>query len=405
MINAQQATELILQISPPITATEQVPLTVAVGRILAAPIMSQLNFPHWDNSAMDGYALRWDDITAGIVHLTVVSEIPAGVAPQRAILTGEAARIFTGAMLPEGADTIVMQEHVQQIDDQIRITKLPKCPGDFVRHRGAFAQPGTTLLTAGSRLTPAAIAVLAAAQYSTVTVYRKLKVAILSTGDELIPPEQALQPGQIVDSNQYALAALVQQWGGEAICLGIVPDRPAELQMAIQQAINSADIVLSTGGVSVGDYDYVDQVLATLGGQIHLTAVAVRPGKPLTVATFQQAERSVLYFGLPGNPVSALVSCWRFIYLSFQQVAGITSPSLNWSQAITTQDLQSDGQRESYQWGRVVIANSQPEFSPVAGGHNSGNLINLAQANALALLPIGTFQVSTGTVVSVLHLS
>jgi molybdopterin molybdotransferase len=405
MINAQPATELMLRISQPITATEQVPLTAAVGRILAIPIISQLDFPHWDNSAMDGYALRWDDITAGIDHLTVVSEIPAGVSPQRAISTGEAARIFTGAMLPEGADTIVMQEHVQRVHDQIHITKPPKGLGDFVRNRGAFAQPGTTLLPAGNRLTPAAIAVLAAAQYPQVTVYRKPRVAILSTGNELITPEQSLQPGQIVDSNQYALAALVQQWGGEAICLGIVPDQPTELRVAIQQAINSADIVLSTGGVSVGDYDYVDRVLAELGGQIHLTAVAVRPGKPLTVATFQPAARSVIYFGLPGNPVSALVSCWRFIYLSFQQVAGITNPSLNWSHAITTQNLQSDGQRESYLWGRVVIVNSQPEFSPVAGGHNSGNLINLAQANALALLPIGTFQVSAGDVVSILHLS
>jgi molybdopterin molybdotransferase len=405
MINAQEATELILNISHPIAATEQVPLFTAVGRILATPIISQLEFPHWDNSAMDGYAVQWSDIANGREQLTIVSEIPAGVAPTRAINSGEAARIFTGAMLPEGADTIIMQEHVQRSANSIQIIKPPKLQGDFVRRRGAFAQPGNELLSAGTRLTPAAIAVLAAARHSQATVYCRPRVAILSTGDELVAPEQPLQPGQIVDSNQYALAALIQQWGGEAVCLGIIPDRPDELTAAIQQALNIADIVLSTGGVSVGEYDYVDRVLAKLGGEIHLTAVAVKPGKPLTVASFQQPSKSVLYFGLPGNPVSALVSCWRFIYLSFQQVAGIQHPSLSWSKAITTRDLKSDGQRESYLWGRVTIANSQPEFTPVVGGHNSGNLINLAQANTLALLPIGTFQVSVGDVISVLHLS
>jgi molybdopterin molybdotransferase len=405
MISAQQATEIICQISQPVATTELVALAVAVGRVLAIPIVSQLDFPHWDNSAMDGYAIRWADVVAGLNTFHVVSEIPAGVAPTQAIGGGQAARIFTGAMLPHGADTIVMQEHVQRSENMIQVRKFPQRQGDFVRRRGDFAQPGTVLLQPGIRLTPAAIAVLAAAQYSQVMVYRRPLVAILSTGDELIAPDQTLKPGQIVDSNQYALAALIQQWGGESICLGVIPDRPAELTLAIRQAINTADIVLSTGGVSVGDYDYVDRVLVDLGSQIHITAVAVKPGKPLTVATFDQAGRSVLYFGLPGNPVSALVSCWRFIYLGFQQVAGIAEPLICWSKAITIQDLRSDGQRESYLWGRVSLVNNQPTFTPVAGGHNSGNLINLAQANALAMIPINTQQVPAGSSITLLQLN
>jgi molybdopterin molybdotransferase len=170
----------------------------------------------------------------------------------------------------------------------------------------------------------------------------------------------------------------------------------------MQLAIDQADMVWSTGGVSVGDYDYVDRILAALGGHIHLTAVAVKPGKPLTVATFERAGRQVVYLGLPGNPVSALVSCWRFGYLSFQRLAGVPKPQVPWQQAITTQDLRSFGQRENYLWGQVVLVAGRYQFTPVAGGHNSGNLINLALANGLAMLPIGTQQVLVGQEITVL---
>jgi molybdopterin molybdotransferase len=405
MISTLQASELILNLSKPISKIETVPLHLASQRILAEPVISKLDFPHWDNSAMDGYAVRWADLQAGIDKFQIVSEIPAGVAPTRSINPGEAARIFTGAMLPAGADTIVIQEHTQRNGDHLQIFKPAQAQRDFVRRRGDFAQAGQVLLTPGTRLWAAAIAVLAAAQYPEVQVYCRPRVAILSTGNELVQPTDTLAPGQIVDSNQYALAALIRQWGGEPICLGTAPDRPTELAAAMQQAIDTADIVLSTGGVSVGDYDYVDQILAELGGQIQITAVAVKPGKPLTVATFQQADRQVLYFGLPGNPVSALVSCWRFIYLGFQKVAGIETPVLPWTTAITTTDLRSDGKRESYLWGKIQLHNGQQEFTPVAGGHSSGNLINLATANALGMVPIGQSTITTGSLVQILLIS
>jgi molybdopterin molybdotransferase len=405
MISTDRATSLILEISQAITDTELVPLHLAQGRILAESIISKLDFPHWDNSAMDGYAVRWSDLQAGIDHFQVISEIPAGVAPTKNIESGQAARIFTGAMLPMGADTIVIQENTQRTGNDLQIITPAKVRGEFVRQRGDFAQAGDTLLTKGIRLLPASIAVLAAAQYPQVQVYRQPRVAILSTGNELVQPSETLAPGQIVDSNQYALTALIQQWGGEPVLMGNAPDNPLELAGMIQQAIDSADIVLSTGGVSVGDYDYVDRVLAELGGEIQLTAVAVKPGKPLTVATFQRNGQQILYFGLPGNPVSALVSCWRFIYLGFQQVAGIAHPQLPWTAAVTGVDLRSDNKRESYLWGRVEINSDRPEFiqefMPVAGGHSSGNLINLAQANALTMLPVGQ-NAAAGSVVRVL---
>ncbi len=389
MISTDRATAIILELSQAVTDIETVPLQSALHRVLAESVVSKLDFPHWDNSAMDGYAVRWADLQAGMDHLQVVSEIPAGVAPTKNIDQGQAARIFTGAMLPTGADTIVIQENTQRVDDQLQIMKPAIAQGEFVRRQGDFATRGEVLLTKGTKLFPAAIAMLAAAQYPQVQVYRQPRVAILSTGNELVQPGDPLAPGQIVDSNQYALTALIKQWGGEIVLIENAPDNPQELAGMMQRAINSADMVLSTGGVSVGDYDYVDRVLAELGGEIHITAVAVKPGKPLTVATFQRNNQQILYFGLPGNPVSALVSCWRFIYLGFQQVAGVASPQLPWMEAVTGVDLRSDSKRESYLWGRVEIKNNQQEFMPVAGGHSSGNLINLAQANALALMPVG----------------
>jgi molybdopterin molybdotransferase len=240
-------------------------------------------------------------------------------------------------------------------------------------------------------------------------------VAILSTGNELVTPDQPLQPGQIVDSNQYALAAFVTLAGGVPVPLGIVRDEPEALKEAIRAAITSADIVLSTGGVSVGDYDYVDQILAELGAEIHIRAVAVKPGKPLTVATFPLpsskggqggANRPVLYFGLPGNPVSALVSCWRFVQPALSKLSGL--PQEAWEpmfvKAIARHDLRSDGRRETYLWGQLRLDTTGTyEFHLAGGSHSSGNLINLAQTTGLAVVPVGQTLIPAGEPVQVLQ--
>lgn len=412
MIPAEQAEALILQQIQPLdtsTDTESLDLRAAHGRILATSIVSPLDFPHWDNSAMDGYAVRHADVTRATTDdptmLTVVEEIPAGVTPQRSLQPGQAARIFTGAMLPPGADTIVIQEVTKQEGDRVWIYESPK-PNTFVRHRASFHKAGDRLLDAGTILNAPQIAVLAAAQCPHVSVYRRVRVAILSTGDELVTPDQPLQPGQIVDSNQYALAALVEQMGGEAICLGIVRDDPTALKEAIAHAVSVSDVVLSSGGVSVGDYDYVDQILSELNGTLHIRAVAIKPGKPLTVATFSGNTRPILYFGLPGNPVSALVSFWRFVQPALKKLSGQAEP---WTPVIvkgrSRQDLKSDGKREAYLWGQLYLTNGEFEFALVGGGHSSGNLVNLAQANALAIIPIGETLIPTGSWVRILQVS
>jgi len=425
MLPANQAESVILGLVRSLAQTSEsslnpqqdieiVDLLSANGRILAAPVQSALDFPHWDNSAMDGYAVRYEDVqdcgngeADRPTTLEIIEEIPAGYLPQKTVQPGQAARILTGSMMPNGADTVVIQEETRREGNSVTILAAPK-PQAFVRHRGEFYKAGNPLLQPGTVLGASDIAVLAAAQCVKVSVYRRLRVAILSTGSELVAPDQPLQPGQIVDSNQYALAALVASAGAEPMLLGMVPDQPNELRKAMAIALRSADMVLSSGGVSVGDYDYVDQILADLGAEIHIRAVAVKPGKPLTFATFQDLnpEKPVLYFGLPGNPVSAMVTFWRFVLPAIKKMSG---RSTGWEPRFvkgrSLQALRSDGKRETYLWGQVRLVQGEYQFQLAGGSHSSGNLINLAQTNGLAMIPVGQAAIEAGAEVSILQIS
>ncbi|WP_414562394.1 MULTISPECIES: gephyrin-like molybdotransferase Glp [unclassified Anabaena] len=400
MLSVSEAETIILNLVQPLDAQRDIEIVDLLGadnRILATPVTSELDFPHWDNSAMDGYAVRYEDVQysseAQPANLEIIEEIPAGYQPQSTLQSGQAARIFTGAVMPQGADTVVMQERTRREDHQVLILATPQ-PQEFVRHKAAFYQAGKQLLPAGIKLNSPEIAVLAAAQCLQLSVYRRPRVAIFSSGDELVTPDKPLKPGQIVDSNQYALAALVKQNGAEPILLGIVKDHPEALREAIAYAIANADIVLSSGGVSVGDYDYIDQILESLGAKIHIRSVAISPGKPLTVASFPSSQ-SPIYFGLPGNPVSALVTFWRFVQPAIKKLSGLAQ---GWQpvfvKARSHDQLKSNGKRETYLWGRLHLIDGVYEFHKAGGSHSSGNLINLAQTNALAVLPVGTTLIS-----------
>ncbi|MEO1069966.1 MAG: gephyrin-like molybdotransferase Glp, partial [Cyanobacteria bacterium J06638_6] len=366
-----------------------------LGRVLAASIPSPLDFPHWDNSAMDGYAVRYDDVqTAGSstpVALTLTETIPAGRSPTLPVSPGQAARILTGSMLPAGADTIVIQEVTRREGNRVLVLEPPQL-GQFVRRQGSYCRANAPLMGAGLPIGGPELAVLAAAQCGQVPVFPQPRVAILSTGDELVKPTTPLQPGQIVDSNQYALGALVHQTGSVPVPMGIIPDQPQALKATIQSALPQADVILSSGGVSVGDFDYVDDILAELGAILHIRSVAVKPGKPLTVATVPAEQgRDVLYFGLPGNPVSALVTFWRFVAPALRKRSGLgTGWEPVFVPAITRHGLRAGGQRETYLWGRLETTPDGYRFGSASGGHNSGNLINLAGVNALAVVPVGT---------------
>ncbi|MEH2053992.1 molybdopterin molybdotransferase MoeA [Nostoc sp.] len=417
MLSVSDAEAIILNLVQPLDHqrdTEVVDLLTADSRILATPVTSPLDFPHWDNSAMDGYAVRYEDVQHSSAEqpaiLEIVEDIPAGYQPQSTIQPGQAARIFTGAVIPAGADTVVMQEKTRREENRVFILDAPK-PQGFVRHKASFYQAGTQLLPAGIKLNASEIAVLAAAQCPQLSVYRRPRVAILSTGDELATIDQPLQPGQIVDSNQYAIAALVRESGAEPLILGIVKDDPVALEKVISHAVTIADIVISSGGVSVGDYDYVDKILESLGAKIHIRAVEMRPGKPLTVATFPSPQSPVpsphspLYFGLPGNPAAVLVTFWRFVLPAIKKLSGITE---GWESVFlkvrSHDELRSDGKRETYLWGKLHLINGVYEFHKAGGSHSSGNLINLAQTNALAVLPMGTTLISPPEEVQVLQL-
>ncbi len=410
MFTTAEAERLIFTLVNPIQAVEMLDLEdVAgyLGRVLASDMLSGLDFPHWDNSAMDGYAVRASDVQQVPATLQIVEEIPAGKLPQKTVEPGQAARILTGAMMPEGADTVIMQEETERQsvsqpgNQSVTILKTSE-PKNFVRQRGSFARVGDQLLTAGRTIGPAEIALLSAAQQTQIPVFRRPRVAIISTGSELVRPDQTLQPGQIVDSNQYALVALVAQTGAVPIALGIVSDERARVKDAIASALAQADMVISSGGVSVGDYDCVDDVLTELGATLHIRSVAMKPGKPLTVATVDKS----LYFGLPGNPASAMVGFWRFVAPAIAKLSGQQgpwSPAFVWAKATTA--LTAGGTRETYLWGQLVAGEAGYEFDTAAGGHSSGNLVNLVNVSGLGRVPQGETRIEIGQPVQVLKVA
>jgi molybdopterin molybdotransferase len=409
MLSVRNAEAIVLDCVQPLTTVETIPLARVRDRILAETLISPLEFPHWDNSAMDGYAVRYSEARNCPISLPISMEISAGMMPSVPLQPGTAARIFTGAMLPEGADTVVMQENTERNEDTVTIYSPPAASGAFVRTRGSFLAVNRPFLKAGTILQAPEMAAIAAMGIAEVSVYRRCRVAIISTGDELLPLGEPLPGGKIYDSNQYALLGFVRQMAAKPIVYGIVPDDRQQLQETMQAAISNADIVLSTGGVSVGSRDYVEEILGDLGGDIKIRAVAIKPGKPVTVATFSRSNsnlqsESVIYFGLPGNPVSALVTAWRFVRPAIAKLSGRDEMNwcLPWIDAVTQHNLKSDGKRETYLWGKTVINNGNYEFAPLSHGHNSGDAIGLIGANALAVVPIGQTSIAAGTKVRLL---
>ncbi|MBF2098180.1 MAG: molybdopterin molybdotransferase MoeA [Gloeomargaritaceae cyanobacterium C42_A2020_066] len=407
MLSPTVALAQILDSVVPLGRRQSVPLTEALGRPLAEPVVTPWDVPAWDNSAMDGYAVRAVDVATAQpdqpVYLRVVSAVAAGQVPQVPVQPGEAARIFTGAMLPPGADTILIQEHTQRLDSRVAILQAAPA-GTFIRQQGSFAPAGRVLLTPPATLGAPELAILAASGYAEVSVLARPRVVLLSTGDELVPAGHTPQPGQLVDSNQPALVALVRQAGAEPMPLGIVADTPEALRAVLDTAIQQADLVISTGGVSVGDYDYVRPVLESLGATFLVTAVAVKPGKPLLVARLPRpAGPDLIYVGLPGNPASAWVGFWRFVYPALNKLAGRPMP---WTcpqvMAQTTAPLQAGRDREFCFWGRLTWGESCT-FTPASGLYNSGNLVSLAGCNSLAMVPAGE-RVEAGRPVKVLML-
>jgi molybdopterin molybdotransferase len=299
MLSVDEARARLLAAARPLDAPETIAADLALGRVLAAPLVATVMVPPLDNSAMDGYALRQADWTEGR-RLAVSQRIPAGQVGQP-LKPGEAARIFTGAPVPEGADAVVMQEDCEAGDGDVLVRRAPR-PGDNIRRAGEDIRVGQTVLQAGERLTPARLGVAASVGATELTVFRRPRVAVFFTGDELVMPGQPLAPGRIYNSNRASLRALLGQLGCELIDLGQVPDQLDATIGVLRQAASQADVVVTSGGVSVGEEDHIKAALERLG-QIEMWKVAMKPGKPLVYGRVGSAD----FLGLPGNPVSAFV--------------------------------------------------------------------------------------------------
>lgn len=293
-----------------IAEVETVSTFDALGRVLAADVVSAIDVPPADNTSMDGYALRAADAASPDVVLPVVQRIPAGHVGQP-LAAGTAARIFTGAQIPPGADAVVMQELVEVVDGGIRVREAPQA-GQWIRRRGEDVRAGRTVLGAGTRLTPQALGLAATVGAAALTVVRRPRVALFSTGDELIMPgavaPQDLPPGAIYNSNRFTLRGLLQAAGCEVTDLGIVPDRLDATRAALREAAAGHDLILTSGGVSVGEEDHIKPAVAA-EGRIELWQVAIKPGKPLAFGAVRRGDgREALFVGLPGNPVSSFVT-------------------------------------------------------------------------------------------------
>lgn len=290
-----------------LTETEVLPTYAALGRVLAEALVSPLDVPPADNTAMDGYALRAADVAAVGTVLPVSQRIPAGVVGQP-LAAGTAARIFTGAQVPPGADAVVMQEQCEALPGAVRVNAVPQA-GQWVRRRGEDVTTGAVALAAGTRLTPQALGLAATIGAAQVTVVRRPRVALFSTGDELVMPGEPLKPGGIYNSNRYTLLGLLHALGCEVSDLGIVPDNLAATRAALQSAADEHDLILTSGGVSVGEEDHL-RPAAQAEGRIELWQLSCKPGKPLAVGAITRSGGAgeTLLMGLPGNPVSSFVT-------------------------------------------------------------------------------------------------
>ena len=311
LLSLDDALQRLLQgaASHAITDTETVSTFDGLGRVLAAEVRSALDVPSADNSAMDGYALRAADAAAGAL-LPVTQRIPAGVVGL-ALAPHSAARIFTGAQVPAGADAVLVQEQAEALSGEglgaMRVREAP-APGDWIRRRGEDVHAGDVVLARGARLTPQALGLAASVGAAMLQVHRRPRVALLSTGDELVMPGEALKPGAIYNSNRFMLRALLQAAGCECTDLGIVPDRLQATRDALRQAAQGHDLILSSGGVSVGEEDHL-KAAVTAEGRLELWQIAIKPGKPLAFGTVRAASGpEALFIGLPGNPVSSFVT-------------------------------------------------------------------------------------------------
>ncbi|MCK8046378.1 molybdopterin molybdotransferase MoeA [Shewanella sp. 1CM18E] len=394
LMHPDQAIVKLLEQVKPITDSEVVTLPQALGRVLAEDLASHIDLPPFDNSAMDGYAFRFADLAAG-QPLKLIGQSFAGHPFTGKCLPGACIRIMTGAPVPSGYDTVQMQEKVTADGEQITI-EAPKEIGANVRCRGEELSSGTKVLSAGTLIGAAEMGVLATIGASQLRVKRIVKVAFFSTGDELRPVGSELGPGQIYDSNRYSIQGMLSRGNIEWIDLGVVEDNKEAIRQAFQTAADCADMVITSGGVSVGDADYTKQILDE-EGQITFWKLAIKPGKPFAFGHLGDA----VFCGLPGNPVSSMVTFYKLVWPLLTKMQGLPQSKPVTLQATLKGEIRKQAGRVEYQ--RAILsynANGEAEVV-ITGGQGSGMLTSMTMANCFIILAQDCDGLSDGTQVTV----
>ena len=394
MISVRDGQNHILSGITAVVAPELLPVTRALGRVLAEDFQAPIDVPPADNSAVDGYAVGSADIPAtGTRELVVVADLAAGSVFDGALAAGQALRIMTGAPMPTGADTVYPQEIVERAGEHVRIGPLAK--GANVRLRGEDVEAGAIVVEAGTVLRPQEIGLMTSLGAWQLMVRRRPRVAVMSTGDEVAEPGTPRRPGQIYDANRFTLRGSIEQCGGEVIDLGIVPDDRATLRGRLQEAAADADVVLTSGGVSVGVYDLVKEVLAEIGA-IDFWQVAMQPGRPLAVGSIA----GTAFFGLPGNPVASLLSFMLFVRPVIYKLGGRRTLFPECWQARALEPMSKKVGRTEYKRGILRWSGSAWEVR-TTGPQGSGILSSMVAGNCLIVLDEGRADVGAGELVTV----
>jgi len=392
-----KAREVIARFLHPVNASERLHVRNALDRVLGEDLLSPIDVPAHDNSAMDGYAVRFSDLQpGGETTLRVAGTAFAGAPYSGAMAAGECVRIMTGGVVPEGADTIVMQEHVKAKDGRVTIGSGHR-KGQHLRRAGEDLAAGQVALKRGTPLRPAEIGLIASLGIPEVSVYRRLRVAFFSTGDELVSIGTTPKEGQIYDSNRYTIHGMLQRLGCEAIDMGVVRDDPRLLESAFLQAAATADVLITSGGVSVGEADFVKELLNRLG-EVVFWKIAMKPGRPLAYGKIGNAH----FFGLPGNPVSVMVTFYQFVRNALLKLAGrdpvLPLPTFT---VPCTSALKKAPGRTEFQRGILSRDGNGSWSVRVTGEQGSGILRSMADANCFIILPTEQGNVAPGALVEV----
>ncbi len=397
MISMEEALEAILIHFKPLYM-EKINILDARGRVIGEDIFAPRNIPSANNSSVDGYAVRYRDVKGATknkpLNLRIIEDIPAGKISLKKINKGEAARIMTGAVTPEGADAVIRQEDTRKDGKTVIIYTSAK-KNENIRFTGEDVREGELVIKKGSALHPADIGMLAALGKAFVSVYQKPRVAIISTGDELVDIEIDPPPGKIVNSNGYSLAAQVLECGAIPVILGICRDKKSDLQEIFKTALHT-DVIISSGGVSVGDFDFVKKVMGEIGNAMHFWQVAMRPGKPLAFGAIE----NVPLFGLPGNPVSVMVSFEQFVRPSLLKMQGHTKIFRQTIKAVCADEFQK--QAGFRHFIRAIVKKEKGKYIAVTtGNQSSGVLKSMVTANALIVMDENKTRIKKGEEVTV----